>query len=66
MFGFDAGGFIGFLILYFLPIVVAGIRGHKSYGSVVVVNIFLGWTVIGWVVALAMAFSGNVSKGNAD
>jgi hypothetical protein len=24
-------------------------------GSVVVINIFLGWTFIGWVVALAMA-----------
>lgn len=27
----------------------------RNTGSVVVLNLFLGWAVIGWVVALAMA-----------
>lgn len=42
--------------LYFIPTIVAVIRHVPNVGSVAVVNIFLGWTFIGYVVALAMAF----------
>jgi hypothetical protein len=41
--------------LYFLPLIVAIARHVPNVGSVAVIDIFLGWTVIGWVVALAMA-----------
>lgn len=41
--------------LYFVPLIVAMARHVPNIGSVAVINIFLGWTVIGWVVALAMA-----------
>ncbi|MEU3317111.1 superinfection immunity protein [Streptomyces sp. NPDC006662] len=43
------------LVLYLVPTVVAMVRAVPNRGSVMVVNIFLGWTLIGWVVALAMA-----------
>jgi Superinfection immunity protein len=43
------------LCLYFLPAIVAVARKVRHQGSVVVINLFLGWTFIGWVVALAMA-----------
>jgi hypothetical protein len=43
------------LAVYFAPILVAGMRGHHNVGSIAVINIFLGWTFVGWVVALAMA-----------
>jgi len=35
--------------------IVALMRKVPNQGSIAVINIFLGWTVIGWVVALAMA-----------
>jgi hypothetical protein len=41
--------------LYFIPLIVAMVRHVPNVGSVAVINIFLGWTIIGWVVALAMA-----------
>lgn len=42
-------------VIYFLPTIIAS---KKSVGnSVLVINLFLGWTLIGWVVALAMAVS---------
>lgn len=41
--------------LYFLPSIIALARKVKNAGSVVVTNLFLGWTVIGWIIALAMA-----------
>jgi hypothetical protein len=40
---------------YWLPAIVASRRGVANRGSVVAVNCFLGWTAVGWVVALAMA-----------
>ena len=49
-----------FLIgLYFLPTIVAVSRKVRDQGSVAVINVFLGWTLIGWVVALAMACRSN-------
>jgi hypothetical protein len=44
---------IGVALLYFLPAVIA--RRKPNASSVLVINLFLGWTLIGWVVALAMA-----------
>ena len=41
--------------IYFAPTVVAFMRGVSSPWSIVVINTLLGWTLIGWVVALAMA-----------
>jgi hypothetical protein len=41
--------------LYFLPTVVALVRGVRDQGSIFVINLFLGWLLVGWVVALAMA-----------
>lgn len=41
--------------IYWVPTIVAFHRGVVNQWSVAVINLFLGWTVIGWVVALAMA-----------
>ncbi|MGH9734346.1 MAG: superinfection immunity protein [Candidatus Acidiferrales bacterium] len=41
------------LILYFLPSVIAW--NKRSFGPVMAINFFLGWTLVGWVVALAWA-----------
>lgn len=45
--------------LYLLPAITAAFRKLPSANSIAVVNLFLGWTFIGWVVALAMAVAGN-------
>ena len=44
--------FIAFI--YFLPTVIAW--GNKNFMQVLVLNLFLGWSVLGWVVALVMSF----------
>jgi hypothetical protein len=49
------GGLVLILALYFVPTIVAKVRSVSDFGSVAVINFFLCWTVIGWVVALAMA-----------
>lgn len=45
--------------LCFLPSIVAVARKITHQGSVVVIDVFLGWTFVGWVVALAMACRTN-------
>lgn len=44
------------VVLYFVPSIVALVRGRQG-ASVIVINFFLGWTLIGWVAALALAVS---------
>lgn len=39
---------------YFIPFVIAFCRNHNING-VFLVNFFAGWTLIGWIIALAMA-----------
>lgn len=50
-----SSAFLIVLALYFLPSIVAVARKVTNQGSVVVINLFLGWTFVGWVIALAMA-----------
>jgi len=48
--------FIGFgFVMYFLPSIVALARSKRDTAAIVLLNIFLGWTVIGWVIALVWA-----------
>jgi hypothetical protein len=42
--------------LYLLPCLIGCGRRVPDIGAIVVINILLGWTFVGWVVALAMAF----------
>ena len=44
------------VVVYWVPTAVAWRRHVPAKGQVLVVNLFLGWTFIGWVVALVMAF----------
>ena len=52
-FPFPIFGF-GF-VLYFLPAIVAFARSKRDAGAILVLNLLLGWTAIGWVIALVWA-----------
>ena len=40
---------------YMLPWAIAAVRGTRNSWTVFWVNLLLGWTVIGWIVALVMS-----------
>ena len=45
-------------VAYFLPSIIAiDIREHQSRKAIFVVNLFLGWTLLGWIVALAWSLT---------
>ena len=38
--------------IYFLPTLIAFLRQHKNSLAIFLLNLLLGWTVLGWVVSL--------------
>lgn len=52
--GFGLGLALG-LYLYFLPAWMAFRRGHRNKVAILVLNMLLGWTFLGWVGALVWA-----------
>lgn len=46
------------LFIYFFPFIVAGAREAVGVWGVFVLNLFLGWTLLGWIIALAWAAGG--------
>ena len=51
---FHPFGFV--FVMYFLPVIVALVKSRRDTLSILLLNLFLGWTFIGWMVALVWAF----------
>jgi len=45
---------LGF-VMYFLPSIIALARNKRDILAIFLLNLFLGWSVIGWIVALVWA-----------
>jgi hypothetical protein len=43
------------LVLLFLPTLVAKLRSHPNVFSIFLINLFFGWSFVGWVIALVWA-----------
>lgn len=43
------------ILIYFLPSIVASYKDHKNVRNIFILNLFLGWSVIAWVIALIWA-----------
>lgn len=54
-------GFLLFILVffYFLPSLIADSRGHDSSFAIFLINLFFGWTAIGWLLCLIIAFTGR-------
>ena len=42
-------------VVYFLPAIVAAVRHTHNATGILLLNVFLGWTIVGWFVTLLMA-----------
>lgn len=54
------------LFFYFVPYLDALSRHKRNSASILVINAFLGWTIVGWVVALAMAVAPDKTSPDAS
>ena len=43
------------IFLYFLPTIIATKKKHNKYIPITILNFFVGWTIIGWLVLLIWA-----------
>lgn len=51
-FGMSLGMLAVLVIVYFVPTFIGSIRNHPNAVAITLLNLFLGWTLIGWVAAL--------------
>lgn len=55
-------GLIIAFVWYFTPWIVAALRGHRQKYAILALNLFMGWTVIGWVLALVWALTNEPAR----
>ena len=51
--------------VYLIPAIVAAVRSHHNQNAILILNLLLGWTVLGWAAALvwsATATTGRVVR----
>ena len=52
--------------VYFIPSIVARSKKHKNFSALLVLNIFLGVTYVGWVIALVWALIKEQHKNHSE
>jgi len=50
------------VVVYFIPTFVANSRNHPNATAICVLNLLLGWSVIGWVAAMVWAFTQSLDQ----
>lgn len=51
------------LAVYLLPVIIAFIRGHDSRWGILIMTLFLGWTMFFWLFALIWSASSKGGSG---
>lgn len=59
-------GLLVLAALYFLPTIVAATASKRKTGAIFVLNLFLGWTLLGWVGSLVWAVADERSDSRRD
>ena len=54
------------IIIYFIPTIIAVIRKHQNIIPICILNIFLGWTILGWIASLAWSLNSDVEEKKED
>ena len=52
--------------IYLLPAVIADYRHHRNRRAIMALNILLGWTFLGWVIALVWSLTADTEIGPTD
>ena len=55
-----------FTLGYFLPWMVAALRGKSNAWAIFWLNLLVGWTVLGWIAALVLACTAHQFAGIAQ
>lgn len=50
------------IVIYLLPIIIAGIRKHKSLGVISIITILFGWIFLLWFILVIWSVFGEQSE----
>ncbi|HCC03589.1 MAG TPA: superinfection immunity protein [Clostridiales bacterium] len=45
------------ITLYFIPSIIAIKKRHKDLSKILMINTFLGWTIVGWIISLVIVIN---------
>jgi len=48
--------------IYFLPTIIAGGRNHQNLSAILILNLLVGWTFVGYVIALVWSFTAQARR----
>ena len=54
------------LAMYFVPLIIAGIRRHNNTLAIGILNTVLGWTFLGWLAALLWALNSDIQSNEKE
>jgi hypothetical protein len=54
------------IAVYFIPSFGAGRRNHRNANAILALNLLLGWTFVGWAIALVWALTANTAPANVE
>lgn len=46
------------LFIYLMPAIIGVLRNHRNMVLVILLNVFLGWTLVGWIATLIFSLVG--------
>jgi len=49
--------FVVIVLLYLLPYILATVNKHHNAAAILILNLLLGWTILGWIAALIWALT---------
>ena len=50
------------IIVYLIPLIIAGLRNHPNSVAISFLNILAGWTFVGWLIAFVWSLSSQKPK----
>ena len=53
---------VALFLLFFVPTIIAFRRHHRERVPILLVNLLLGWSFVGWVVALVWSLTSHVER----
>lgn len=64
MFSFAIMAVFAAIVVYFLPLLIASVRKHPHALAIALINIFLGWCLPFWIIALIWSLDWHVAVKN--
>lgn len=52
--------FVCWMVFYLIPSFIAFMKKHQSYKAIIILNMFFGWTLFGWIFVLIWSLTDDI------